>query len=212
MSRTRRTERLMPKPLTVAALSLLLAACQSAAPIRYYTLVPPKTAVVAATQDPAWLVVIDPVSIPAQVDTPYMVVREGRNQLVPVEAQRWAAPLADEVRAAIADGLGSVVAGPGIAADGPLPLYRLRIVLRRFDSVLGRQTLIDAGWTIESSKDATRTATCDSQVAASVGTGFPALADGHQRALADLAARIAIGLDTLHAGKPADVCVAANNR
>lgn len=211
MPRIRRTERPMRTPLTLAALTLL-AACQSAAPIRYYTLVPPKPAESAPTQDPAWRVVVDPVSVPAQVDTPYLVVREGRSQLLPVEAQRWAAPLADEVRAALVDALGPVVAGPGALADGSVPLYRLRVALRRFDSVLGRQTLIDAGWTVESTQDASRTATCDSQVAASIGPGFPAIADGHQRALVDLAARIATGLDTLHAGKTADVCVAANSR
>ncbi|MBA4286298.1 MAG: hypothetical protein C0434_12275 [Xanthomonadaceae bacterium] len=210
MSRTM-TESPMRKPLTLAALCLLLAACQSAPPIRYYTLVPAKSGEAAAAQDPAYRVVVEPVGVPAQVDTPYMVVREGRSQLVQVEAQRWAAPLADEVRAALVDKLGPVVAGPGAQGDGTLPLYRLRVVLRRFDSVLGRQALVDAGWTLESTRDPQRAATCDTQVATSIAGGYPALADGHQRALADLAGRIATGLDRLHAGRTADVCVAANS-
>ncbi len=206
------TEVPMQKPLTVVALSLLLAACQSAPPIRYYTLVPPKSGeAVAAAQDPAYRVIVETVSIPAQVDTPYLIVREGRSQLQPAEEQRWAAPLADEVRAALIDGLGATATGPGSAADSTLPLYRLRVVLRRFDSVLGRQALVDAGWTVESLHDPARAATCDSQVAASIADGFPALADGHQRAMADLAHRISTGLDTLQAGKTADVCVAANS-
>lgn len=215
MSRIRRTERLMPKSLTLVAMSLLLAACQSAAPIRYYTLVPPTVAEAAPAQDPAYLLIVDPVAIPAQVDTPYMVVREGRNELLPVETQRWAAPLADEVRAAIIDGLATSVGARTVgsaATDSAVPAYRLRIILRRFDSVLGRQTLVDAGWSIESVQDPTRTASCDSQVASSIADGFPALADGHQRALLELARRIASGLEALHAGRAASVCVAANGR
>lgn len=215
MSRTRRTERLMPKPLILAALSLLLTACQTPAPIRHYTLVPPTVVGDSPAQDPAYQVIVDTVAIPAQVDTPYFVVREGRNELVPVESHRWAAPLADEVRAAIIDGLDTAVGAPTVAsaaADSSLPTYRLRITLRRFDSVLGRQTLIDAGWSIESLQDPKRNASCDSQVASSVAPGFPALADGHQRALLELARRIASGLESLHAGRAASVCVAANNR
>ncbi|MDH4459718.1 MAG: PqiC family protein [Nevskia sp.] len=200
------------KPLTLAAACLLLAACQSAPPIRYYTLVPAKPGEAVPAADPAYRVIVEQVSVPAQVDMPYMVVREGRSQLVPVEAQRWAAPLADEVRAALIDRLGTVVAGPGAAAEGSLPLYRLRVALRRFDSVLGRQALVDAAWTVENIATPEQTVTCDSQVAASIADGFPALADGHQRAVADLASRISVGLDTLNAGKTDDVCVAANSR
>ncbi len=203
----------MPRHLIVLTATLLLAACQSAAPIRYYTLLPPTSADAAPAQDPAWQIVVDPVAVPAQVDTPYIVVREGRNALVPVEGQRWAAPLAEEVRAAIIDGIAGEVGASTInsaAADSRLPVYRLRVSLRRFDSVLGSQALIDAGWSIESTRDAKRNASCDSQVAVSIAAGFPALADGHQRALAELARRIASGLEALHAGRAASVCVAAN--
>jgi uncharacterized lipoprotein YmbA len=201
------------RSLAVATAALLLAACQSAPPIRQYTLIPPSAAVAAsAAQDPAWVLVVDPVAVPAQVDVPYIVIREGRSQLVQVETQRWAAPLADEVRGALIEGIRAANGAATVAAtaDGAIPAYRLKVALRRFDSVLGRQALVDAAWTIESTQDATRVASCDSQVAASIASGYPALADGHQRALADLARRIATGLDALHAGRSESVCVVAN--
>ena len=199
--------------LAVTAAALLLAACQSAPPIRQYTLVPPSEPVAAAAQDPAWRLIVEPVSVPAQVDVPYVVVREGRSQLVQVETQRWAAPLADEVRGALIEGIRAAGGAPVVAAadGGTIPGYRLKVALRRFDSVLGRQALVDAAWTVESIADPARAASCDSQVAASIAAGYPALADGHQRALAELARRIASGLGALHAGRTESVCVAAND-
>lgn len=201
-----------PLLAATAAATLLLAACQSEPPIRQYTLVPPSEPVAAAAQDPAWRLIVEPVSVPAQVDVPYVVVREGRSQLVQVETQRWAAPLADEVRGALIEGIRAASGVPTVAdsGDGAIPAYRLRVALRRFDSVLGRQALVDAAWTVESTSDPERTASCDSQVASSIGSGYPALADGHQRALAELARRIASGLEALHAGRTESVCVAAN--
>lgn len=201
----------MPRTTLLLAATIVLAACQSAAPIRYYTLLPPSGSEGAPAQDPAYRVVVEPIVVPAQVDTPYIVVREGRNRLVPVDDQRWAAPLAEEVRAAIVDGIAATVGAAGAGVDSPLPAYRVRIALRRFDSVVGRQALVDAGWSIESTRDPKRNASCDSLVAVSIAAGFPALADGHQRALAELARRIASGLEALHAGRAASVCVVANN-
>ena len=52
--------------------------------------------------------------------------------------------------------------------------------------------------------DPAASANCDSTVAVSIGRGYPALADGHQRALAELAGRIAAGIDAVHAGRAAD--------
>lgn len=202
------------RPL-IAAGALLLAACQSAPEIRQYTLLPPTAdAPTAVPRDPAWVLIVEPVSVPAQVDVPYFVVREGRSQLVQVESQRWAAPLSDEVRSALIEGIRAVSGAPtvaGSAADSALPAYRLKVALRRFDSVLGRQALVDAAWSIESVREPEQVANCDSQVAASIGNGYPALADGHQRVLGSLARRIASGLDTLHAGRRESVCVVAND-
>lgn len=202
-----------PRPVICAAALLLLAACQSTPPLQQYTLLPPTTAVTAPARDPAFRVIVEPVTIPVQVDVPYFVVREGRNRLTSVETQRWAAPLADEVRAALIDGLhrgaGIAVGTDSTRAVG-LPVYRLRVGLRRFDSVLGQQALIDAAWSVESLTDPDTGASCDSTVAVSIGDGYPALADGHQRAMKELAGRIAAGIDSVHAGRAAEACAAAS--
>lgn len=201
--------------LAALTLTLALAGCQSAAPIRYYTLLPAAISEPVPTQDPAFRIELGAVTIPSQVDTPRIVVRESAGRLTPIEGQRWIAPLADEVRAALSTALSRKLGVPdlGYAGDGGeaggLPLYRVRVTLRRFESELGSRALIDATWTLSSARDPARRASCDSRVEATVASGYEALAEGHQRALATLAARIARGLDALHAGPASNVCAAA---
>ncbi len=204
------------KAPALAALTLtLLAGCQSAAPIRFYTLLPAATSEPVPTQDPAFRIELGAVTIPSQVDTPRIVIRESAGRLTPVEGQRWIAPLADEVRAALSTALSRKLGVPdlGTAGDGGetggLPLYRVRVTLRRFESELGSRALIDATWTLSSARDPARRASCDSRVESTVTGGYDALAEGHQRALATLAGRIARGLDALHAGPASNVCATA---
>lgn len=204
--------------LSVALAGSLLAGCQSAAPIRFYTLLPAATSEPVPTQDPAFRIELGAVTIPSQVDTPRIVVRESAGRLTPIEGQRWIAPLADEVRAALSNALSRKLGVPDLGTAslggdggeaGGLPLYRVRVTLRRFESELGSRALIDATWTLSSARDPARRASCDSRVEATVTGGYEALAEGHQRALATLAARIARGLDALHAGPASNVCAAA---
>ncbi len=201
-------------PLAALIAAVLLAGCKSAAPIRFYTLLPAATRDAAPAQDPAFRIELGAVTIPSQVDTPRIVVRESAGRLTPVEGQRWIAPLADEARAALSAALTRKLGVPDIGyasaseTKGP-PLYRVRVTLRRFESVLGHQALIDATWTISNASDPAKGATCDSRVESTIASGFDALAEGHQRALVVLAGHIARGLEALNAGKASSVCVAA---
>lgn len=202
-------------PLAALIATVLLAGCQSAAPIRFYTLLPAATRAAAPAQDPAFRIELGAVTIPSQVDTPKIVIRESAGRLSPVEGQRWIAPLADEVRASLSAALTQKLGVPDIGYTNAsetqgLPLYRVRVTLRRFESVLGSKALIDASWTVSSASDKGKSASCDSRVESDIADGFDALAEGHQRALAALAGRIARGLEALNAGKASNVCVAAD--
>jgi uncharacterized lipoprotein YmbA len=210
----------MPMKIPAPAFALmvaaaLLAGCQSAAPIRYYTLLPAAGRDARPAQDPAFRIAVAAVAIPSQVDTPRIVIRESAGRLRPVETQRWIAPLADEVRAALGSALGHQLGVPDLGDAtgddaGKLPLIRVRVALHRFESVLGQQALIEAGWTIASGSDPARRASCDSRIDVRVGAGFDALAEGHQRALAMLAERIGRGIEALNAGRASSVCSAAD--
>ncbi|MGH8736389.1 MAG: PqiC family protein [Burkholderiales bacterium] len=177
--------------LAVAALGLALAGCASA-PIHYYTLVAPAGALpIAAPAAPTQFELL-PVGIPAQADRPQLLVRRGAQDVVPLEGERWIAPLADEARAALAADLArelNAEDASGMPAGGRLRL-RIRVDLRRFDSVPGAYALIEATWSV-SALAGRPAATGSAVIRESVGAGYDALVQGHQRALARLAAEIA---------------------
>ena len=73
----------------VIATSLLLAACASA-PLHYYTLVAPADgAASAATAAASLPFELLPVGIPAQVDQPELVVRQGGQGMAVLGSERW---------------------------------------------------------------------------------------------------------------------------
>ncbi|RUL74064.1 PqiC family protein [Dyella choica] len=170
-----------------------LAACASA-PVHYYTLVPaPETPAETASTPPNFQFELMPVGVPAQDDVPQLVVREGGQAVTLLNGERWAAPLADEVRGALAVELAQRTHAQDISGAAPThgkPVLRIKVDLRRFDSAPGSYALIDATWTIrELSSQAVLT--CSSRVSESAGPGYAALVAGHQQALATLAGQIA---------------------
>jgi uncharacterized protein len=185
---------------TVLAL-LLLAACSSPAPPRYHSLLPAQTQLRAApgTAPAAWQLL--PVSIPAQVDQPQLVVRRADDTFVVLEQERWIAPLGEEIRAALSEHLAATFGAPGAAPAAGRKDWRIALEVQRFDSTPGRSTLA-AQWTLLAGND-TPALRCRSVHEQSVGAGAPALAAGHRVALQQLGVAIAGTLTALDAGRPA---------
>ncbi|MEI7037314.1 PqiC family protein [Fulvimonas yonginensis] len=178
--------------LLAGALALGLAACASA-PVHYYTLIAPAPASPADGVAPApFGFELMPVGIPAQADQPQLVIRQGGQGAAPLGAERWIAPLADEVRGALSADLAQALHArdvTGLPMDGR-PRLRIKVDLRRFDSAPGDYALIDAAWSLRLLQgDATLA--CTSQIREPVGAGYDALVEGHQHALARLAQQIA---------------------
>lgn len=209
---TRHAARRLRAGCCVAA-ALALAAC-AAAPTQFYTLLPPAPldAGNPSTQDPAFQIAVQAVEVPAQVDVQTFVVREGNGRLVPVETRRWIAPLSSELRTGLIAALTQRLGVPevsGVAPDDRVPLYRVQLSVRRFDSTLGVAARIDAAWTVRAARDARRSATCESRIDVPVAPGYEALAEGHQRALGRIADSIAQALLAVQAGKAASACIDA---
>jgi uncharacterized lipoprotein YmbA len=183
-----------------AALALVLAACASQ-PAHYYTLVPP-----APSGQPAPTAAFQfellPVGIPAQVDQPQLVIRQGGQGAVPLGGERWIAPLADEVRGALSTGLSQALHAQDATGlpGGGKPRLRIKVDLRRFDSAPGAYALIDAAWSVRQLQGDAALA-CTSQVREAVGPGYDALVEGHQHALAALAGQIAQAAGAVVAGQ-----------
>lgn len=178
--------------LAVATLALVLGACGSAPPLRYYTLVPPaggETTVAPTAQ--AFQFELLPVTVPAQVDQPQMVVREGGQGVAVLQGQRWIAPLGDEVRGAVSADLtrdfrAQDVTGLPSHGNGTV---RIKLDIRRFDSVPGSYAYIDAAWSVRPLKGGDGVA-CTSRISETVGQGYDALVQGHQQAINRLAGQI----------------------
>lgn len=193
------------KPVAaLLAVSLLLTACASA-PLHYYTLVAPVDGTgaptTAATSLPFELL---PVGIPAQVDQPQLVVRDGAQGMAVLGSERWIAPLEDEVRSALSADLTRELHSQDLSGlpGSDQPLLRIKLDLRRFDSQPGGQALIEGAWSVRLLHGAhPATLSCTSQVSEPVGPGYPALVQGHQRAIARIAAQIAAAGRALGAGQ-----------
>jgi uncharacterized lipoprotein YmbA len=180
--------------------ALALAACGSA-PVHFYTLVPSASGAVSAPATRApFLIDVLPVGVPAQVDQPQLVVRQGDGSVALLEGEQWIAPLADEIRSAVA---GELVRRLGVQdvhglpqATTGTPLYRIKLDVRRFDSVPAQYALVQAAWSVRATGDA-RGLECTADVRESVGPGYEALVRGHQRALTALADQMALAVRQL---------------
>ena len=174
---------------TVAALA---AGCGTSPPARFYTLSP--TAAPAAAPSDVF-VAVGPVTIPAVVDRPEIVVNLGPNELRMDDFNRWAAPLQDSIARTIAENLVVMLGSPRVilfpqqlATD---PQYRVAVEIRTFESVPGTAIRLDAVWTLRRTKDG-KTETGRTSVRESVAdSSYDALAAAHSRAVARLSQDIA---------------------
>lgn len=179
--------------LSLALALLALAGCRSA-PTRFYTLMP-QSPPTAAAQAAPFRIEVMPVGVPAQVDQPQLVVRQGDGRVDLLETEQWIAPLGDEIRGAFAGALAADLGTRDVygVPHGDAPVYRVKLDVRRFDSAPGRYALIDADWSVRKTGagDAQPLLECSTRVREDVGAGYADLVRGHQRALAELARRIA---------------------
>jgi uncharacterized lipoprotein YmbA len=194
------------RPLLIPFVALALVAC-AAQPMRYYTLVAPPS----PTPTPAAAIWVDlmPVSVPAQVDAPQLVVRQGSGQLALLERDQWAAPLDAEIRDALAAELSrraGVRDAHTLAAPKGQALYRLKLDVQRFDSIPGRAVHWDTAWSLNGAGEQTLSLACSFSATETVESGYPAMVEGHQRIVAKLAVQIAAVLDAVRQGTAVPVC------
>jgi uncharacterized lipoprotein YmbA len=182
----------------VVALVALGAACSSPPAVRHHSLLPPPDATASAPAASALAWELMPVGVPAQVDRPQWVVRTADGSLALLEQERWIAPLADEFGAALGEALARRLGPP---APGDPQAWRVAVDVQRLDSVPGRLARLDASWSVlPPGAPALRCAFRSEQT---VDGGAPALAAGHRRAVAALAASIADALVAAAGGRAA---------
>ena len=174
-------------------LALMLAGCGSPLKERFYVL--------SANPMPApapgglsYRVAVGPVTVPAAVDRPQIVLRVNANRVALQEQSRWAEPLKESIPRVVASNLAVLLGDAQVAADAQdaaVPAdCRVTIDIQRFDSVLGEAATLEVLWrVIVSSGTATDGRFLIREPAG--GQGYDALAAAHSRALAALSQDIA---------------------
>jgi uncharacterized lipoprotein YmbA len=189
-----------------AGVLFFLAGCASTPQPRYYTLGPTAAASTGSSGAPAssgasgFSVSVGPVSVPAVVDRPQIVVSLSENQLRFDESNRWAAPLQDGLSAVIAENLAGILGTPSVSvfpkqssADAN---YRVAVDLQRFESTPGVSAVMEATWIVRR-RDGSVRAGRTSVREAVPERSFEALAAAHSRAAGRLSADIADAIRAL---------------
>ncbi|PBP94119.1 hypothetical protein CCL17_25035 [Pseudomonas congelans] len=186
--------------LMVLAAALGLGACTSTQ-THYYTLIAPMGATSTAASKPMpFQFEMLPVIMPVQVDQPPLVVRQGNGSLAILDTERWGSPLGDEFHDALTPQLERRFGSrdmAGLPKNSDQPTLSIRTDVRRFESMPGNYALIDVVWTL-GLRDAGATAgskrqslTCSSVIREQAGDGMENLIIAHQKAVAQLADKIA---------------------
>ena len=144
---------------------------------------------------------VGPVSVPAAVDRPQIVVRLGPNQVAIDEFHRWASPLPDAIARVVAENLAATLGTPNVTVfSQPMATgarYRVLVDVLRFESALGEVATLDAVWTVRSTKDGTTRSGRTTASEPVPDREYATLAAAHSRALGRLSADLAGAIQAL---------------
>jgi uncharacterized lipoprotein YmbA len=175
----------------------LAAGCGSSPPSHFYLL--NATAVADNAAQARYAVLVGPVSIPAAVDQPQLVLQTSANGVRPDEFNRWGAPLQDQIGHVVAADLAALLGTPRVTAT-PLPhfdaAYRVAIDVQRVESVPGKSATIEAVWVVYAVAGKAESGRSGHTLAEEpIADGsMDALVAAHSRALAAVSADIAAAI------------------
>lgn len=184
-----------PNPHAIASLGLCaaLAACSSVPAPRLHTLTPPPVASVAVPAQALRLDVL-PVLVPPAVDRQEIMLRQGSGEYLLMENERWSAPLADELRAALSTALVRRLGAQdvsGLPSPTGTEVLRLRVAVRGFELLPGRTATLRADWNLDwSGRQGATPLTCSSTLEAAAGSSVDSMVLAQQQLLDTLAGHI----------------------
>jgi uncharacterized lipoprotein YmbA len=187
---------------TLCGIAAFATGCATTPPSHFYTLSHSATPTLTTTPSTSTVsVLVGPVSIPAIVDLPQIVVSTGPNQVILDEYNRWASPLQNNISRVIAENLVVMLGTPRVSlfqqslnasAD-----YHVAIEVQSFESMPGEAAALNAVWVVRRTKDG-KTEIGRTTVREPVqDKSYDALAAGHSRALARLSEDIAATIRVL---------------
>jgi uncharacterized lipoprotein YmbA len=179
---------------------LLLSACGSSPPTRFFTLDPVGEPLQGAMRS-SHPVAVGDVSIPPMLDRAAFVTREGANRIDVSDQNRWAAPLETMIRRVLADDLSRALPPRAVIAPGePVPPDARTVVvsIRDFIGDSSGRVRLEADWTLTAGKPPKPEMTRHEIIVEQAASGDPgAIAAAMSRALGALSQRIARTLQDL---------------
>jgi uncharacterized protein len=114
--------KLHPWTKGAALAAVMLAACSSSPPLRYYALDVVAPAASAARSPTAILIRVRHISLPPEMDHRGLTHHQGPTQLSISESDQWSAPLGDLIQAALTRDLGERLGYDHVVAPAAQPL------------------------------------------------------------------------------------------
>ena len=185
---------MMRRLASLAVLCAFVAAGAGCASPRsnFYTL---DSAAKPVTTGAAYSVAVGPVSVPAAVDRPQIVVRSAPNEVGIDEFHRWASPLPDAISRVVAENLAAMLGTPNVTVftrpTAAGARYRVLVDVLRFESAPGEAATLDAVWTVRSTRDGATRSGRTTAIEPVPDREYAALAAAHSRALGRLSADLA---------------------
>jgi uncharacterized lipoprotein YmbA len=189
--------------LTALAAAVAIAACLGprADPSTYFLLSP----VPPPVPEPPLAVTVGlgPITVPGYLDRLQIVTRLGENELAVSEVERWAEPLADNVRRTLAENLSAMLPGSSYV-DFPwfpseAPDLAVALDIRRFEADSAGVAVLDVTWRL--SRAGTLVDGGGAHIQEPAATpGRAAVVAAQSRALGGLSAEIAAALRRAQGG------------
>ena len=187
---------------------LLLAGCAGKSPrVDFYVLSPDARAVAGlAGSCSSQAISVGPVSWPRYLDQPRIITRAGTNRLEASEFNRWGGSLEDDfVRTAI-ENLSALLQSELVVnyrrSNNFSPVYRVEMVVLRFDGQLGGDVALDVKWgVINEATGKYELVTTSSIQRGTSGQDYDALVSASSMALSQLSEEIAVQLAQLCAAR-----------
>jgi uncharacterized lipoprotein YmbA len=174
----------------------------STAPTTSAPSAPPAAPASQRAAGPAFLIEVPPVDVPSQVARNQLVVQTGGARVDVLEQERWASPPADEIRRALSGDLAARLGTfdvYGAPYPNGVPVYRIGVNVRRFESWPDSRAVLDAVWSVRT-VGTQAVLTCRTLAQVPVGHGYAALVEGHRQAVAQVADEIAAAVRSFASG------------
>jgi uncharacterized protein len=189
----------MRRGIAVIALTCAIAAGCASPSSKFYTLSAKPADLNPRT--PKLAVVVGPISIPATVDMPQIVVTKGLNQVAPDQFNLWASPLRSNIAQVVCANLAALLETSSVSSIASVSTinadYRVAIDVQTFESAPGDAATLSALWVVRRVSDGKSTTGRTTVREPSLEKSYEALAAAHSRALERLSVDVAEAIRVL---------------